>query len=279
MIKKFIHNIFYARLNVLKESFVALGAILCLYQGIAIALPTVVEKTAGLLCLFVFIFVSIIYGFYRTWKLNQVNIRIPHTNTTISILFGDLFKQEGVRVIPVNEFFDSEIGTPVSEKSLHGILIQKHLQGQSFDALVDSQLTNIESNKIREKTKGKQIRYPIGTTVRVETDGDYLVFASSKTRPDTCKAYCDVVIMHNALNGLWKKGRDTSGGKSINIPLVGSGQSGTGLPTRDLLNLIILSAITETKKERIAEEIKIILQEHYFEKLDLRSIKQYWEKY
>jgi hypothetical protein len=82
--------------------------------------------------------------------------------------------------------------------------------------------------------------------------------------------------MWNALKGLWKKGRDSSGGKIINVPLVGSGQSGVGLPARDLLNLIILSIITE--KERITSNIRIVLYKDYFEELNLRDIKQFWKE-
>jgi hypothetical protein len=276
MIGRFIHSVTYAPLKALCGAFAALGFILGLYQGIIIFFPDILKKTIGWTYFLAIILLSLIYGRVSTWKKSKIAFKIPHTNTTIEIIFGDLFKQCGIKVIPVNEFFDSEIGNPVSSKSLHGILIQKHLKGQSFDALVNKQLANIQAFEIKEKTEGKQKCYPIGTTVIINTDSDYLVFALSKTRPDTCKAYCDLAIMWNALNGLWKKGRDASGGEIINVPLVGSGQSGVGLPARDLLNLIILSIITE--KERITSKIRIVLYDAYFEELNLRDIKQFWKE-
>ena len=64
----------------------------------------------------------------------------------------------------------------------------------------------------------------------------------------------------------------------MNLPLVGSGLSGLGLPTRDLLNLIILSAITETKSKGITRRIRIVLHRDRFDSLDLRDVKRHWEE-
>jgi hypothetical protein len=281
MIKKIIHKIIYVPLKVLKEALVALGVIFGLYQGIVFFFPDVIKRIIGWHYLLPLILVSLLYGRCKTWKKSKIAFKTPLANTTIEILFGDLFNQEGIRVVPVNEYFDSEIGAPVSEKSLHGIFINKCLGGHSisFDKEVERQLAGIQSVEVSNKATGKNKRYPIGTTVVIMADNtEYLVFALAKTRADTCKAYCAPAIMWDALNGLWKKGRNTSGGKAINIPLAGSGLSGVGLPVRYLLNLIILSIITETKKEPISSKIRIVLHDDYFEEFDLRETKQYWKE-
>jgi hypothetical protein len=80
------------------------------------------------------------------------------------------------------------------------------------------------------------------------------------------------------LHKLWQRARIESGGHEINLPLVGSGLSGLGLPTRDLLNLIILSAITETKAKEVTQKIRIVLHRDRFEDLDLRDVKKHWEE-
>jgi len=84
-------------------------------------------------------------------------------------------------------------------------------------------------------------------------------------------------MMWVALHQLWQRARIELGGHSLNIPLVGSGLSGLGLPTRDLLNLIILSAITETKAKQVTHRIRIVLHRDRFDDLDLRDVKQHWE--
>lgn len=82
------------------------------------------------------------YGFCR---LNSY--KIANSNTVIEVIFGDLFEQSGIRAIAVNEFFDSKIGKPVSDKSLHGIFLQKCFGGhpEPFDKQVDEQLKNVQS--------------------------------------------------------------------------------------------------------------------------------------
>jgi hypothetical protein len=100
----------------------------------------------------------------------------------------------------------------------------------------------------------------------------------AKSDPLTCKAFSDVTMMWVAMHGAWQRARTEAGGNDINIALVGSGLAGLGLPTRDLLNLIILSAITETKAQEITRKIRIVLHRDRYEDLDLRDVKKHWEE-
>ena len=65
---------------------------------------------------------------------------------------------------------------------------------------------------------------------------------------------------------LWQRARNESGGHPLNLLLIGSGLSGLGLPTRDRLNLIVLSAITEAKSKEITQRIRIMPQRDRFSK-------------
>ena len=58
-------------------------------------------------------------GMGKVWKPSKIDICVANCNSTIEVVFGDLFEQDGIRVIAVNEFFDSELGKPVSDKSVH----------------------------------------------------------------------------------------------------------------------------------------------------------------
>lgn len=224
---------------------------------------------------------SIGFGIKKVWKPSKIDICIANCATRIEVVFGDLFVQEGIRAIAVNDFFDSKLGRPVSDRSLHGMLIQKCFGGhpEPFDKQVTEQLTNVYSELVPEKVEGKNQRYAIGTTAMLESNMDrYLVFTLAQSDPLTCKANADVTMMWNALNKLWERARIECGGHSLNLPLVGSGLSGLGLPTRDLLNLLILSAITVTKASEITTKIRIILHRDRFNDLDLRDVKKHWEE-
>lgn len=238
-------------------------------------------KFEGVLYFSVMILLSVGFALWRVGKPSKIEVDIAHTNTVIEIVFGDLFKMDGIKIISVNEFFDSQIGKPVSEKSLHGAFLKRSFGGhpQSFDAQIDSELANVAYTDVPQKTEGKTKAYPIGTTAVVTVNQDsYILFALTKSDPITCKASSDVTLMWVAMHGAWQRARVEAGGHDINIALIGGGLSGLGLPTRDLLNLIILSAITETKSQEITRRIRIVLHRDRFEDLDLRDVKKHWKE-
>jgi hypothetical protein len=258
--------------------FTAFSVLFTIVQAVSHFIPGV--KIEGRNPFLVVVAVSLAYGLRKIWKPSKIEIAVAHTNTIIEVLFGDLFAQNGLRAIAVSEFFESKLGKPVSERSLHGVFLKKCFGGhsESFDKLVEEQLRGIEGTEV-SKVEGKTRCYPIGSTALVTVDEDrYLLFAFTKADPETCKAYTDVTLMWVALSRLWERARIECGGEPLNVPLVGSGLSGLGLPTRDLLNLIILSAITETKAKQVTAKIRIVLHRERFEELDLREVKGHWEE-
>ncbi len=261
----------------IRHAFVSFSVLWTLTEGLTYFVPGIQIK--GLIALGAIILISLGYALKQIWKPSAVDIKVSNSNTTIQVLFGDLFQQEGMRAIAVNEFFDSQLGKPVSDKSLHGIFLNKCFGGhpEPFDKQVNEQLKGVEGNQI-ERPEGKSTSYAIGTSALITAEKDrYIAFAFAKTDPATSKAYSDVTMMWVALHQLWQRARIESGGDPLNVPLVGSGLSGLGLPTRDLLNLIILSAITETKAKPVTQRIRIVLSRDRFEELDLRDVKQHWE--
>jgi len=226
------------------------------------------------------ILVSCAWGLWKVWKPSRTTIKIAHSNTCLEICFGDIFEQKGIRAIGVSEFFETQLGQPVSDKSFHGAFLKRHFSGyqDSIDRQIGAQLANEESTKVSDKAEGKTLCYHIGTTVAINANEDrYILFAMSKTNHANCKVFSDVELMWGALHKLWQRARIECNGDPLNLPLVGSGLAGLNLPTRDLLNLVILSAITESKAHEITQAIRIVLRRDRFEDIDLREVKQHWE--
>lgn len=256
--------------------FASFSVLWTLVEGFTYFIPSL--DLRGAASLSVVAVTGIIYAAATIRRPFKIEIPIHHTNTRIEIKFGDLFKEDGYRVIAVSEFFESEIGIPVSAKSLHGIFLSKCFGGhnESFDHIIEKELRESPSEEVI-KSQGKKLKYPIGTTVTVPVNNDhYLCFALTETEIDSCKVNSDVPMLLNALNGLWHKARNSLGGSVLVLPLVGSGLSGIGLPTRDLLNIIILSAITETKRQQIATCVRIILTIDLYDEIGLREVKRHW---
>jgi hypothetical protein len=257
--------------------FTCFSVIFTLVKAITQFIPGI--QVSGLIPLAAAITASIGWGVKKVWKPSKVTFKIAHCNTCLEILFGDIFAQDGFRAIAVTEFFETQIGRPVSDMSLHGAFLKRYFAGRqdAIDKEIADQLETIESTTV-PKVDGKDQCYPIGTTALIKfNDERFLLFALAKTDPTNCKAHSDIEFMWRALYKLWARARVECGGHPVNVPLVGSGLSGLGLPTRDLLNLIVLSAIAATKSHEITQVIRIVLRRDRFADVDLRDVKAHWE--
>ncbi|MFC1975964.1 macro domain-containing protein [Chloroflexota bacterium] len=257
--------------------FLAFSVMWTLTEGITYFIPSI--DIRGISSLIVILIISLIFSVVKIWQPSKIRIPVKHTNTTIEILFGDLFAESGYRAIGVGEFFDSELGKPVSENSLHGILIKKVFGGRPevFDKIIEDELKNVGFEVVK-RSEGKTKKYPIGTAAVIPFNNDnYICFASCHTEIETSKSFSDVSTLWDALHGLWKKAKVSVGGDCLVLPLVGSALAGVGLPTKELLHLIVLSIISGTKLHKhITSCIRIVLTEDKFDEIDLRELERYW---
>ena len=106
------------------NAIAAFGVLWTLTEGVTHFLPEL--KVEGGYPLTVIALISLGFGLNQVWKPSNIVIKVPTTDTRIEILFDDLFEQEGLRIIGVTEFFESELGVPVSETSLHGMFLKRY---------------------------------------------------------------------------------------------------------------------------------------------------------
>lgn len=128
--------------------FTCFSVLFTLVKAVTQFLPTV--KIEGLPPLIAGILIGIAWGLRKVWKPSKTSIRVAHSNTTIEIVFGDIFTQDGVRAIGVSEFFETELGTPVSDKSLHGAFLKRHFSG--YQESINAQLATDLNKRSRPKS-------------------------------------------------------------------------------------------------------------------------------
>ena len=217
-------------------------------------------------------------GLWRSRYRNSVTIDIPATDSSVELSFGDVFEDGSVIIIPVNEFFDGELGDHVSELSIHGQFIKKILLGDSerFYHLTEAALTDVDATTLhRNSRRCKQ--YPIGTVARVIVhERTYLLVALSRTDLTSLKASATIDELWSCLAGIWKAIRIYSGGTVSQLPLIGSGLSGVGLPPKNLIEVILTSFLFYSKKQKIADRVTLVLPRNLWGKIDLLSIKRNW---
>ena len=110
------------------------------------------------------------------------NITINIDGSTVNIKSGDLFEEQGFKVIPFNEYFDTQVDDKIiANSSLNGIFIKKYLKWdvKELDAYInedryDKDILNSNSNR---KFGGKIKQFKLSTIIVYK---DYFLTAFSK---------------------------------------------------------------------------------------------------
>ena len=265
--------------------FVAYGVIWAILDPIMSIIPSFQIYFSGWDRYLIMLSISIVIGFVRIERPNEIVLRVQ--NSTIVITFGDLFTQQGIRVIPVSQFMYEMDVVP---SSLQAIVIRRFIEGgegiqgaTTYKNALDAGLRTKQTQEIvRFSETGTEKFYQLGTSAILKHVGEtYLYFAVTKTEligqiPDD---NCSLVKLLMALECMLDEARVQSRGQDLNLPLIGSGMAGINLsPMRILeLNLLaILSSLVE-KGNITTGNIRIVLHEKYFEQIDLNHFHQSWK--
>lgn len=222
------------------------------------------QNCVRVVSLILIIVISLFYACCKVFrKKDEITLEI-NKRTNVTIRRADLMKANGVRVIPVNEYFDTHLGDGIiNEYSLHGQLL-KMFDGR-IDILrnmIDVQLSTMQPlPKLRTRTLVPDLpqdRYPLGTCVRVYDGNDiYILVALTRFNEQehvdvAAEEYPEVARrMFHGVNNLHD-------GNSVYMPLLGSGISGYKLTNMQLLNLL-LQAASESNVLTVTQGITICL--------------------
>ena len=151
------------------------------------------------------------------------HVELSVNNSTIEISAGDVFQSEGLKIIAFNEYFDTQVDENIiSSQTLNGQFIKKYAHDvESLDHLIQenqhAQECKIKVNQNR--LVGKQIQYKLGTIVPMD---DFFILAFSKFDNQN-RAYLEMNDYTACLMNMWNECDIHYGGRSIVLPLLGSG--------------------------------------------------------
>lgn len=162
---------------------------------------------------------------------------------TLTIEQGDLFKQRGIILIPVNDYFDTHVGDGViSEKTIHGLFINTYFKDriEELDSKIEKALQGesvIETNKQRKL--GKQKRYKLGTCATIR-DGEnaYVLFAFTRFDENNI-ASIERDEYAVVINDVFKYLESMCEYRQVFIPLMGTGLSRINLPAQQVLHYLV----------------------------------------
>ncbi|USK64043.1 macro domain-containing protein [Peribacillus frigoritolerans] len=262
--------------RLLKNSIYILGfsaTLLSFYLTIYNPL-TNVSVTIKIILIVLFMLMNFGVAFVLGWPKSNINLNISN-KIDLNIYYNDLFNQNGIIVIPVNEYFDTLVDERIiSSSTLHGQFIKKVFGGniEELEFKINKELQKHKEKSIVSRPRGNCKKYELGTTISVNKDGkDYFLVAFTRFN-DLNKAESFNFDYQVTLKSLLDFIHINSQGKDINIPLIGAGQSGVNLTKQKLLEYLLFS-IQIHDCFTVSGRTNIVLNKGLKDIIDLNRIK------
>ena len=213
---------------------------------------------------------------FRADLLSEVKLQI--NNSTVAVKTGDIFKEDDFKVITFNEYFDTQVDNKIiSEKTLNGIYLKELVENvDELDNLIndDAHLEDrvIENNNYR--SFGKKKKYKLGTIFKHD---DYLLTAFTKFDNDN-RAYLNMNDYINFLLNFWNEIDIIYAGRSVSIPLLGSGitrfKEYNTISEQELLELLIWSFKISRIKFTYPSKVSVIVHDSKKDKINFYKLKE-----
>lgn len=229
----------------------------------------------GIIFIIMIIIIYIVLWLVANLK-NKISLKI--NNSTVDIKVGDIFKQKNLKVIPFNEYFDTDIeNNIISEKTLNGIYLKKYITDMGELNYYIKTYSNLDENLIEEnvnRKNGKQKRYSLGTVIKHD---DYIYTAFSKFDENN-RAYIHLRDYVSFLFKFWDEIDKIYNGESITIPLFGTGitrfKDETNFSEQELLEIILWSFKTSRVKFVYPSKITILITKELKDKINFYRLKE-----
>jgi len=265
--------------KLLKNYLVVLSVIslICSFALIAVKVPddSCVRIWIGIILVSVLLIVYI-----AMWIMaNAQNKTILNINSsTIIIKTGDIFGEDGLKVIAFNEYFDTLVDNRIiAENTLNGkYIIEKIDDLNEFDEKLDtdSNLNKRITEENDSRPVGKKKRYKLGTIYK---HNEYLLTAFSRFDEDN-RAFLNMDDYIKFLLNFWNEIDIIYAGRSVSIPLLGSGitrfKGYDTISEQELIELLIWSFKVSRTRFTYPSRVSIIVHESKQDKINFYKLKK-----
>lgn len=225
-----------------------------------------------------FILLILIYFILWLRANNLTNVKIDIDGSTVNIKSGDLFLEDGFKVIPFNEYFDTIVDENIiASSSLNGIFIKNHLTTSvnELDNFIVQKTNNedLESENSFRKLGGKTVKFKLST---IFVFNDYLLTAFAKFDEHN-KAVLSMSEYIEFLINFWDRVNRVYAQKSVSVPIFGSGitriKEHKNISDEDLLKIMLWTFKLSEMKFKHPAKLSIIIHKDKINKIDLFNLK------
>jgi hypothetical protein len=250
-------------------------SLICSFVFIVVEIPENCKMCVGIVfALSLLISYIIMWIFANCQKGTTLNIN----NSTMIIKIGDIFEEDALKVIAFNEYFDTQVDNKiVADNTLNGIYIKSKINDvNELDNLIDAD-EHLKKKAIRinhSRTNGKKKQYELGTIFQ---NNEYLLTAFTKFDNDN-RAYLNMYDYINFLFNFWNEIDVIYAGRSVSIPLLGSGitrfKEFSAISEQELLELLIWSFKISKIKFTYPSKVSIIIHKSKTDKINFFKLKE-----
>lgn len=210
-----------------------------------------------------------------TWTIPRRRLTLVAPTGEIELRFGDIFASDAVKIVGVNDCFDTTDEDVIAPGSVHGQLINVHLNGDTarFRQLVDDALLGVRSESVRRDGSRNPRRYPIGTTATINLAGHtYVLVAVGYTNLDDDRVSTTVEQYVAAISAALSAARGIANGRDVAMPFVGSGIAGVSATPQQLLTLLVLLVAEAERRQQVAKTVTVLLDVRVRDRVDLDAL-------
>lgn len=223
---------------------------------------------------------SILYVgiWHRLNKLQSIELSVE--GSTVTVKTGDIFAEDGLKVIAFNEYFDTQVDDKIiSSNSLNGRFIKEHLRGSLYELDEHISTYHFEKEEIigenEERETGKKIKFDLGT---ISVYHDFLLTAFTHFDQYN-RANLTMPEYLRFLITFWDKVNRVYAQRSVSVPIFGSGitriKEHKNISDEDLLKIMLWTfRISETRFKHPAK-LTIVIHPEKIGRINLSDISNF----
>jgi len=236
-------------------------------------------KDYGPIIFLISLIISIIISLSITIPKTSIEKTFLASNTKICIKKGNILSEKGNIAVTTSNYFDLN-KQKQSSNSIKQQLIKDLFENNldEINKLIEESLSKqkIKGKKDKRKTKGKTIKYKIGTAAVVPNNGRKIFFLIlTKLNLDKGITESKLEYLQKGLNSLWEILDSEGNLKPISIPVFGSGLSKISLSRLIFIQLIVMSYVSYARTRRISRQLNIVINDSNYDPEEFYQIEKF----
>lgn len=276
-VKQIISSLPKIFIDSIKVAFVILGGVEIFLSFTAFSLDSVGKLPAQIGVIIIAYVILVIGTICIKRQMTRDEITLEINGMRVIVKQGDIFEVGGRKIIPFNEYFDTQVDDDVIDKeSLNGKLILEHLDDDGRKALNEA-IAADDNSSLKEQLdeETNKCKFPLGR-IKVFTyaNKEYLLLALNHFNAQN-EAHTNRGEYEQTLRTMWKEIDRTNASKPVFLPLIGTGKTRIDdmreMSKSEFLKCIVCTL--RTSKIKLVKPITILLTKDTLAEINLYELK------